>query len=107
MRRSVAAIWILGVGLGFGLGGCGPSGIGFDFPVEDGERAVRTDRVTYVFEHGGEFELPGLELAWWDTGTGRIATAQAEPIRLDVAVPVNGATPASDFYVYVGIGQAF
>ena len=29
------------------------------------------------------------------------------PIRLDVATPVSGDTEASDFYLYVGIGQAF
>ena len=29
------------------------------------------------------------------------------PIRLDVAVPVAGDTEASDFYLYIGIGQAF
>lgn len=29
------------------------------------------------------------------------------PIRLDVATPISGDTPASNFYIYVGIGQAF
>lgn len=29
------------------------------------------------------------------------------PIRLDVATPVSGDTDASDFYIYIGIGQAF
>lgn len=29
------------------------------------------------------------------------------PIRLDVATPIAGDTPASDFYIYLGIGQAF
>jgi translocation and assembly module TamA len=29
------------------------------------------------------------------------------PIRLDVATPVSGSTDASDFYIYIGIGQAF
>ncbi|MCV6592535.1 MAG: BamA/TamA family outer membrane protein [Silicimonas sp.] len=29
------------------------------------------------------------------------------PIRLDLAAPVSGNTPASDFYIYVGIGQSF
>ena len=40
----------------------------------------------------------GLGLRY-DTGIG--------PIRLDLAAPVSGNTEASDFYVYVGIGQAF
>ncbi len=29
------------------------------------------------------------------------------PIRLDLAVPVEKPTPADDFYLYIGIGQAF
>ncbi len=29
------------------------------------------------------------------------------PIRLDIAAPVSGSTPADDFFIYVGIGQAF
>jgi translocation and assembly module TamA len=29
------------------------------------------------------------------------------PIRFDVAVPVSGKAPASNFYIYLGIGQAF
>ncbi|NNL72418.1 MAG: BamA/TamA family outer membrane protein, partial [Silicimonas sp.] len=29
------------------------------------------------------------------------------PIRFDVATPVSGKAPASDFYIYLGIGQAF
>lgn len=29
------------------------------------------------------------------------------PIRLDLAAPVSGDTDSSDFYIYVGIGQAF
>lgn len=29
------------------------------------------------------------------------------PIRLDIATPLSGDTPASNFYLYVGIGQAF
>ena len=29
------------------------------------------------------------------------------PIRLDLAVPVSGDTEASDYYIYIGIGQAF
>ena len=29
------------------------------------------------------------------------------PIRLDVATPISGDTPASNLYIYLGIGQAF
>ena len=40
----------------------------------------------------------GLGLRY-DTGIG--------PIRLDVATPISGNTPASSYYLYLGIGQAF
>ena len=40
----------------------------------------------------------GLGLRY-DTGIG--------PIRLDVATPISGSTPASSYYIYLGIGQAF
>lgn len=40
----------------------------------------------------------GLGLRY-DTGIG--------PIRFDIATPVSGSTPASNFYIYLGIGQAF
>lgn len=40
----------------------------------------------------------GLGLRY-DTGIG--------PIRLDIAKPLSGNTPASSFYIYIGIGQAF
>lgn len=29
------------------------------------------------------------------------------PIRFDIAAPISGSTPADDFFIYVGIGQAF
>jgi hypothetical protein len=30
---------------------------------------TRTETVTYVFERAGNFELPSVELTWWDTGS--------------------------------------
>ncbi|MCK0198550.1 BatD family protein [Ancylobacter sp. 6x-1] len=35
----------------------------------------RVDRVTYVFEHGGDFRLPAVAQPWWDLGTHALKTA--------------------------------
>lgn len=40
-------------------------------------------------------------------GVGMRYNTGIGPIRLDVAVPVSGPTNASNFYIYIGIGQAF
>ena len=78
-----------------------------------GEARVRvTDAITMVgfydwgfvaaesFADGGGESHAGAGLGLrYNTGIG--------PIRLDLATPVSGDTDASDFYIYVGIGQAF
>ena len=45
----------------------------------------RVDRVTYVFERGGRFELPALSQPWWDLGAGTLRTADAKGATIDVA----------------------
>ena len=52
------------------------------------------------FADGGGDTHSGAGLGLrYNTGIG--------PIRLDLATPVSGEADASDFYIYVGIGQAF
>ena len=55
----------------------------------------RTDRVTYVFERGGTFELPVVTQPWWDLGARRLNTATAPGATVNVeaiAAPAqNGA----------------
>jgi translocation and assembly module TamA len=53
---------------------------------------------SFVDFSGDSHAGAGLGLRY-DTGIG--------PIRLDVATPIAGDTPASNFYIYLGIGQAF
>jgi translocation and assembly module TamA len=53
---------------------------------------------SFVDGGGDSHSGAGLGLRY-NTGIG--------PIRLDLATPVSGAADASDFYIYVGIGQAF
>ena len=49
------------------------------------ETATRTESVSYVFETGGTFTLPAIELAWWNTETGTVETAKLAETALDVA----------------------
>lgn len=70
----------------------------------------------------GDIELVGF-LDWGMVGAGEFPDFASDshagaglglryktgigPIRLDIATPVAGDTPASDVYLYIGIGQAF
>jgi hypothetical protein len=67
--------------------------------LQDGDEAKRIETVTYILEGGGEFELPTLELKWWDTNTNSIERATTAPLTLYVKgapfeanVPVPAAT---------------
>jgi len=85
---------------------------GRSFAGISGEARVRvTDTITMVgfydwgfvaaesFTDGGDTHAgAGLGIRY-NTGIG--------PIRLDLATPISGSADASDFYIYVGIGQAF
>ena len=56
--------------------------------VEDGEPARRTEKFTLVFESGGAFVLPAIELDWWDLISNGIATSTVPEISLSVTGPV-------------------
>lgn len=64
---------------------------------EDG-RAVREETLTLVFDGGGEFTLPAVELGWWDTRLNELATARIDELTISVSGPgvstsmVSGAT---------------
>ncbi|MDJ0940493.1 MAG: BatD family protein [Woeseiaceae bacterium] len=69
-----------------------------DTPViEDGEVAVRRETVTFVFDSGGEFVLPGAELDWWNRDAGAVDTALVAPVSVfvtgAVAAPTTEALP--------------
>ena len=55
--------------------------------VEDGDVARRTEAVTLVFEAGGEFSLPGVELDWWDMISNGVATAVIPEVSISVVGP--------------------
>ena len=64
--------------------------------VEDGDVARRTEKLTLVFESGGDFTLPGIELGWWDMTTQSVVTAMVPEISLSVAGPVAMPDAADD-----------
>ena len=45
--------------------------------VEDGETARRSEKVTVIFEAGGEFSIPGMELTICNTESQSIDTVMA------------------------------
>ena len=55
--------------------------------VEDAERSRRSETLTYVFEAGGQFEIPAVELSWWNTETSAIEIASVRSLTVSVAGP--------------------
>ena len=64
--------------------------------VEDGDVARRTEKVTVVFESGGDFVLPGIELDWWDMVSNGVATSTVPAVSFSVAGPVAVPEAADD-----------
>ena len=54
----------------------------------DGTPARRSEKITLVFDAGGEFVVPGLTLDFWNTETGSIDSATVEGFVITVAGPV-------------------
>lgn len=40
----------------------------------------RVDATTYVVQHAGRYELPAIDVEWWDTAAGRLRTASAPAV---------------------------
>ncbi len=61
---------------------------------ERGERIVgtRSEAVTFVALAEGEYEVPGVELRWWDVNAGRMRTAVVGPETF-VVLPAIAASP--------------
>lgn len=49
--------------------------------------ASRSEKLTIVFEAGGEFELPAIELGWWNIATATIETASLPAVSVSVIGP--------------------
>lgn len=48
----------------------------------------RTERVTYVAQSGGRFDLPAITVRWWDLENDRIETAEVPGLPIAVAAPI-------------------
>ena len=55
--------------------------------VADGSPARRSEKVTYVFEAGGDFVLPATQLRWWNTDSSAIETASVAALTVSVVGP--------------------
>ena len=55
--------------------------------VEDGTPARRSEKLTLVFDAGGEFSIPGRELEYWNTQSSSIEKAVSEGLVISVAGP--------------------
>ncbi len=64
--------------------------------VEDGEPARRSERLTYVFDAGGEFAIPAVSLEWWNTETSSIETAVVPALTVSVDGPPASAGAAEN-----------
>jgi len=63
--------------------------------VEDGPLARRSEKLTLVFDAGGEFRIPGRAVEYWNTQSKSIVRAVAEGFAISVAGPPVPA-PAGD-----------
>lgn len=45
----------------------------------------RVDAATYVVQRPGRYELPGVDVQWWDIRAGKLRTASVPPLRFSAA----------------------
>lgn len=55
--------------------------------VNDEQPAVRSEKVTYVPNYGGEILLPAISWRWWNTATQAVETATIEALTVTVSGP--------------------
>ncbi len=61
--------------------------------VRDGESARRDEKLTLVFDTGGDFSVPDIELSFWNTSSQSIETVTATGFGFSVAGPRVEAAP--------------
>ncbi|MCZ6889755.1 MAG: hypothetical protein O7H39_14800 [Gammaproteobacteria bacterium] len=72
--------------------------------LTDGDKATRSETVTWIFQGGGDFSLPPVELDWWNTATKQVETAALAGVPFSVTgaviqpatVPPDAASVAAD-----------
>jgi len=53
----------------------------------DDDGAVRNEKLTFVFEAGGDIEIPAVSLDWWNATTESIETLSVASLTVSVAGP--------------------
>ncbi|PVV26492.1 MAG: hypothetical protein B6D79_06110 [gamma proteobacterium symbiont of Ctena orbiculata] len=61
-------------------------------PTRTGISSSRQNSMTLIATEPGQYDLPAVEIPWWNTETGRQETARLDAVRIDV-MPNPGATP--------------
>ena len=59
------------------------------------DTATRRDRMTYVLQQEGQFELPALAVRWYDTSSKAIRTTQLSAIRFTVTASAEAKNPVA------------
>lgn len=56
-------------------------------PLSDGRGAVsggqRRDSVSYVIEHAGSYQLPAMQVQWWDAAAGQLRSAEVPAVEFE------------------------
>jgi hypothetical protein len=52
----------------------------------DALTASRTDSATYILQRAGGYELPAIDVRWWNAKEGRVETAHLDAVPMQVAV---------------------
>ena len=58
--------------------------------------STRTDSATYMLERPGDYQLPAIDVSWWNVESGRVEVAHLDAVSLKVAAnPAAEGAPAS------------
>ncbi|WEJ69766.1 hypothetical protein [Pseudomonas sp. PSE14] len=68
-------------------------------PLSDGRGGVnggmRDDAVSYVVKEGGKYQLPAIELHWWDAASGEARTVSVPALEIEAAAAAGYQAPFS------------
>ncbi|MDX8414352.1 MAG: hypothetical protein R8J85_09730, partial [Mariprofundales bacterium] len=66
-----------------------------DSKAAAGVVGVRSEKVAVIPLHGGSFILPGVDIAWWNTATGKIEVASVAPRTIRVEAAASAPSPTA------------
>lgn len=63
----------------------------------DALTATRTDSATYMLQKPGDYQLPAIDIGWWNTAERKVERAHIDPVSFQVAAdPARPATSGSE-----------